>query len=308
MKNNLLLVGIVSLMLGGCTVVYQSAPGQDYAYNNSSPSYQDQQQQDNQEYSDDDGYSDDWDADTSASPEPKIDFNSGAYDDGYVYNPSYFGSNFYAGNPFWGLGLYGGWDSWGWNGYSPFGWGLGVGYGWGGYYGWGSIYSSWGGIYGWPGYYGWGYNRWGGYYGGYHNWGYAPYIVTRAQRHTVLTRRGEVVNPSASAYARNSSSRLVARDMNLSNTRGVRAYAPVERSNNIYNSNNRSYTPSTRGNRVYTRPDTRSYSPSERSAPIRSYSPPERSAPTRSYSPPTRSSSSYSAPSRSYSPPARGRR
>lgn len=103
--------------------MYQATPGQDYAYNNrNSNSYQQQQQQqqDDQGYNND-GYSDDWDADTSASPEPKIDFNNNAYDDGYVYNPAYFGSNFYAGNPFWGLGLYGGWNSWGWNDYYPFG-------------------------------------------------------------------------------------------------------------------------------------------------------------------------------------------
>lgn len=311
MKNKLLTIGIVSLLMGSCTVVYQARPEDSYARNNSSQ-YSDQYGDPYYQEDDMDGYDESWDADTSAGEEPKIDFNSGAYDNGYVYNPAYFGANFYAGNPFWGLGLYNGWgwgSPWGWGSYSPWGWGIGIGYGWGGYYGWGSIYTGWGGAFGWPGYYGgyWGYPYygWGGYYGG---WGYSPYVVRRATRHSnLVTRDGKTFARTTSAN-RWASSNM--RDMNVRNTRGVRSYQPsirdVSNSRSRYGSgSNRSYSQPRNSNvirrtapvRRSTSP-SRSYTPSRSSMPTRSYSPP-----TRSYSPPARSS----APSRSSSPVRRSR-
>jgi len=290
MKNKLLTVGIVSLLLGSCTVVYQARPEDSYARNNSAQ-YNNQAQNSPYYQGDDmDGYDESWDADTSAGEEPKIDFNSGAYDNGYVYNPAYFGANFYAGNPFWGLGLYSGWgwgSPWGWGAYSPWGWGIGIGYGWGGYYGWGSIYTGWGGAFGWPGYYGgyWGYPAygWGGYYGG---WGYSPYIVRRATRHSNLVSR------DGKTFARTTSANRWAssRDMNVSNTRGVRSYQPTIR--DASGSTRSRYSPATRD---YSQ--SRGNNTIRRTAPTRSYTPP-----TRSYTPPTRS---YSPPTRSYSPPVR---
>ena len=296
MKNKLLTVGILSLLLGSCTVVYQARPEDSYARNNTTQYNNDQYYQGD----DLDGYDESWDADTSAGEEPKIDFNSGAYDNGYVYNPAYFGANFYAGNPFWGLGLYSGW---GWGGYSPWGWGIGIGYGWGGYYGWGSIYTGWGGAFGWPGYYGgyWGYPYygWGGYYGG--GWGYSPYVVRRATRTTNLVRRDGQTFAARNTANRWSSSSL--RDMNVRNTRGTRSYQPSIRdaraSRGAYTPNRsiRSNSPIRNGNVIRRNTPVRRSVPSRSTAPTRSYSPP-----TRSYSPPTRS---YSPPTRSYSPPVR---
>lgn len=284
MKNKLLGTGILALLMGSCTVVYQARPEDSYTRNNTSQyddSYYNQPTQD-----DLDGYDQDWDADTSASAEPKIDFNSGSYDNGYVYNPAYFGSNFYAGNPFWGLGLYGGFG-WGypggWGAYSPWGWGMGIGYGWGGYYGWGSIYSGWGGAFGWPGYYGnWGYPwGWGGYYSG---WGYSPYVINRAVRNTNIVRRDgkTLVTTAGNRYGSNTSS--IRRDMNVSNTRGVRSFEPARTGNTVrrdYSQQGRSYVPERA-----TQPSSRSY------APTRTYTAPERSysAPAPSYSAPARSS------------------
>lgn len=299
MKTKLLTVGILALIMGSCTVVYQARPEDNYARNNPAQYNNSDQYYNPYDQGDDlDGYDESWDADTSAGEEPKIDFNSGAYDNGYVYNPAYFGANFYAGNPFWGLGLYSGWgwgSPWGWGGYSPWGWGIGIGYGWGGYYGWGSIYTGWGGFYGWPGYYGgyWGYPYYGGgYYGG--GWGYSPYIVRRATRHSnLVTRDGKTFarTTTANRWASN-------RDMNVSNTRGVRSYQPsirdVSNSRSSYGATNRTYSQSREGNTIRrTTPTTRSYTPSTRSytPSTRSYTPP-----TRSYTPATRS---YSAPSRS---------
>ena len=75
MKNKLLTAGILSLLLGSCTVVYQARPEDSYARNN-----QAQYNTNDQYYQGDDldGYDESWDADTSAGEEPKIDFNSGA--------------------------------------------------------------------------------------------------------------------------------------------------------------------------------------------------------------------------------------
>lgn len=305
MKAKLLTGGILALLMSSCTVVYQARPGSGYASNNAQ--YPDQYY-DPYQGDDLDGYDQSWDADTSAGEEPKIDFNSNAYDNGYVYNPAYFGANFYAGNPFWGLGLYSGWGwgtPWGWGSYSPWGWGIGIGYGWGGYYGWGSIYTGWGGYYGWPGYGGyWGYPYYGwggGYYGG---WGYSPYIVRRATRHSNLVTRDGQTFVRTSAANRWASGR----DMNVSNTRGVRSYRPsIRQVSNNQRSYDRRYSPT---NRSYTEP--RNSNVIRRTTPTRTYqTPPSRTRsytpPTRSYSPPARSytPSRSSAPTRSYSPPAR---
>lgn len=190
MKRNLILTGLAIAAFSSCTVVYQnpnagvSRPsgqvqnGGDYAYNN--PRY-------NQNNNGNDLLQDDT---TGDGNEPLISFNNNYYDNGYVYNPYYLGGGYYAGNPFWGVGLYPGW-SWG-MGYSPFGWGIGIGYGWGGYYGWGSLYYGWGGMYGWPGYYGWG-PGWG--WGGYRGWGggyYSPYIVGGRGGNYMVGRRSAV--------------------------------------------------------------------------------------------------------------------
>ncbi|ANI89120.1 hypothetical protein A9P82_07345 [Arachidicoccus ginsenosidimutans] len=304
MKHKILGIGVLSLLMGSCTVVYQGVPGQDGVAINT-PQQSQQYGYGQQQYSDNesnDGYSDDWDADTSASAEPKIDFNSGAYDDGYVYDPAYFNSNFYAGNPFWGLGIYAGWgwDPWFGGGFYPWGWGIGVGYGWGGYYGWGSIYSGWGGYYGW----GYPYYGWGGYYGGGHHWGYAPYVVNR---HVNFQRRGGTTATGASLARSGRSYAVNNRDFNISNTRGQRAYNPTSRSNS-FGLANRNYSYGNSRVRSYTAPNrsysTQSSSNNYYSTPSRSYSVPSRtySAPSRSYSAPSRS---YSAPSRSYSAPSR---
>lgn len=313
MKRNLLLTGLAIAAFSSCTVVYQnpnagvsrsSGAAQDqgnYAYNNPN----------NQNYN---NQNDLLDGDTTSDGnEPLITFNNNYYDNGYVYNPYYMGGGYYAGNPFWGVGLYPGW-SWG-MGYYPYGWGIGIGYGWGGYYGWGSLYYGWGGMYGWPGYYGWG-PGWG--WGGYHRY-YSPYIVggwggrgnflgrrsavpmgrNGAMTNGYVGGRGTAINNSGFSR-RAGNNNLVLRNITSNNTNGR-----ITSSNGFSRGTARTYSTndprvynggsgfvgrnSSNGvgnfNRTYSTPQQQSYS---RPQTQQSYSRPQQS-----YSAPSRSSSSF---------------
>ncbi len=315
MKRNILLTGLAIAAFSSCTVVYQNPNAgarrssdvvQDegnYAYNNP---------KNNQNYN---TQNDLLDGDTTSDGnEPLITFNNNYYDNGYVYNPYYMGGGYYAGNPFWGVGLYPGW-SWG-MGYYPYGWGIGIGYGWGGYYGWGSLYYGWGGMYGWPGYYGWGGAGWGwggGYRGGY----YSPYIVggrggnyfvgrrsaVPAGRNGASTGgyiggRGTTTNVVNGFSRRGASNNLVVRNIttNTSNSRvsssngfsrgSVRTYSTNDP--RVYNGGSgyvgrssssngfgRGYS-TTQQQQSYSRPQSESYSRPQSSE--RSYSPPASSS------------------------------
>lgn len=279
MKNKLAIaLGILGIAaMASCTVVYQnpsegyaSAPASNRAYAQNAP----QQGQGTKSYNDDED---------SLDNEPLIDFDNNAYSGGYVYNPYYYGSAFYAGNPFWGIGLYPGWS---WGGYyDPWGWNIGIGYGWGGYFGWGSLYYGWGGSFGWPCYYGWG-GGWGRPWGRgiYSN---RPYFIDNRgyaggfRGRSVYSSRENIAGLSRSA-TRNagfvSASRNATRDMN------VRGLNPNSRNSNTFrsfsNTNESSF---------------RSMSPrTMQSSTNRGYNSTQQSTPsTRSYSAPVQSSRSF---------------
>ena len=307
MKRNILLTGWAIAALSSCTVVYQNPNAgvrrsadvvQDdgnYAYNN--PKY-------NQNYNNQNDLLQGNTDTASDGSEPLITFNNNYYDNGYVYNPYYLGGGFYAGNPFWGVGLYPGW-SWG-MGYSPFGWGIGIGYGWGGYYGWGSLYYGWGGIYGWPGYYGWG-SGWG-WGGGYHHY-YSPYIVGGwgGRGNYVVGRRSAVpvgingVNRSGRGVAVNNntfSRRSAGNNLVLRNITSNNANGRITSSNGFSRGSARTYSindPRVYGNRGAIGRNSAGYVERSYSAPQqeqRSYSRPQSQNSERSYTPPARSYSS----------------